>query len=297
MADVILKNDELTVEISYHGAELRSVKDNKTGYEYMWQADPEFWGRTSPVLFPVVGQYKDKESIYEGVTYTLGQHGFARDMEFVRIAEPDENQDSAALFMLTDSVDTLKVYPFRFRLFIKYVLSGRSIKVMWKVVNINDKKMYFSIGAHPAFNCDSDRDSLIFDTNKDLKVNVLSDKGVLSSKVKTVEVTDSQIKMSAELFSEDALIIEDEQIHEVTVAREDGTRLVKVSFTAPLCGIWSPVGKNAPFVCIEPWYGRADREDFSKKLEEREYGNVLEPDEAFEAEYDIEFLTLKSEKK
>ena len=77
-----LKNEELTLTVISAGAEMKSLKDNKTEQEYLWQADPKFWGRTSPVLFPIVGNYAQKQSVYEGKTYTLSQHGFARDMEF-----------------------------------------------------------------------------------------------------------------------------------------------------------------------------------------------------------------------
>ena len=292
---VILKNEKLTAKVAIHGAELKSVVDNVTGYEYMWQADPEFWGRTSPVLFPVVGKYVDGESIYNGVTYKMGQHGFARDMDFEAVEESEAEKaafgDDTALFVLTENEDTLTKYPFAFKLSIRYVLKDRDIKVIWKVTNPGDETMYFSIGAHPAFNCNSDEDVLILDTDKTLQVNVLNDKGALTDRVKEVSVgSDGSLPMSAGLFSEDALILENEQIHEVTVSKKDGTGLVKVSFTAPLCGIWSPVGKHAPFVCIEPWYGRADRADFSKKLEEREYGNTLVPGDTFEKEYSISFI-------
>ncbi len=288
-----LKNDMLSVKISEHGAEIKSVKNIKTGYEYMWQADPSFWGRTSPVLFPVVGQYRDKESIYKGVTYTMGQHGFARDMDFTFIdedaSEKSKYGDDTALFLLKDNPETHKKYPFGFELYIRYVLSGNEIKVVWTVKNTNDETMHFSIGAHPAFNCDSDKDILIFDTDKALIAEVLNENGVLSGRSKEIELSNRKLSMSAELFSEDALILEHGQTKEISVAKPDGRLLVTVRFESELVGIWSPVGKHAPFVCIEPWYGRADRCDFNKELTEREYGNVLPAGETFERSYTMVF--------
>lgn len=85
-----LKNEELTLTVISAGAEMKSLKDNKTEQEYLWQADPKFWGRTSPVLFPIVGNYVQKQSVYEGKTYTLSQHGFARDMEFDLESQTEE---------------------------------------------------------------------------------------------------------------------------------------------------------------------------------------------------------------
>ena len=93
--------------------------------------------------------------------------------------------------------------------------------------------------------------------------------------------------MSDELFSEDALIIEDRQADEVTLLNDKKERVLGVKFDSPLFGIWSPVGKHAPFVCIEPWYGRCDRSGFHGRLEEREYGNSLEAGEEFCASYRI----------
>ena len=73
-----LKNEELTLTVISAGAEMKSLKDNKTEQEYLWQADPEFWGRTSPVLFPIVGNYAQKQSVYEGKTYTLSRAWFCK---------------------------------------------------------------------------------------------------------------------------------------------------------------------------------------------------------------------------
>ena len=68
----------------------------------------------------------------------------------------------------------------------------------------------------------------------------------------------------------------------------EGKPYITVSFDAPLVALWSPNKEGSPFVCIEPWYGRCDKEDFSGTLAEREWGNVLSGGEVFEAEYSIE---------
>ena len=141
-----LKNEELTLTVISAGAEMKSLKDNKTEQEYLWQADPKFWGRTSPVLFPIVGNYVQKQSVYEGKTYTLSQHGFARDMEFDLESQTEEE----IWFVLKDTESTLEKYPFHFALHIGYELCKNEVKVNWTVENTDTKELYFSIGAHPA---------------------------------------------------------------------------------------------------------------------------------------------------
>ena len=144
-----LENENLKVEIDSFGAEIKSVKRKSDNFEYMWCGDKKYWGRTSPVLFPFVGAPKNKEYRYDGKTYTMGQHGFARDMEFTLEAQTEENIS----FVLTDTAETCEKYPFHFALHIGYELCKNEVKVNWTVENTDTKELYFSIGAHPAFNC------------------------------------------------------------------------------------------------------------------------------------------------
>ncbi len=287
-----LENSILKLTVSEHGAEIKSLIRKSDGKELMWQADAAFWGRTSPVLFPLVGNYYEKKSIFAGKTYEMGQHGFARDMDF----EVTKETEDELVFELKDNEDTHKKYPFAFILTVGYKLDGNKVTVNWGVKNTNDETMYFSIGGHPAFNCDLDTYTLRFEnkgqnnSSIESKVIVLDGSGCLSDAVDEYELKDGILKMSDELFSKDALIIEDRQSDAVTLIDDNGKDVLKVSFEAPLFGVWSPTGKHAPFVCIEPWYGRCDRAGFNQKLEEREYGNTLEKGEAFDASYDITVL-------
>ena len=287
-----IKNEELTLEIDSLGAEMKSLKYNASGQEYLWQADPAYWGRTSPVLFPLVGNYREKKTEYEGTYYTLSQHGFARDMEFSVTAETD----GEIWFSLSDTEATRAVYPFRFRLELGYRLSGREVEVLWRVTNTDEKTMYFSIGGHPAFLCplnpeESQTDCRLgFDAKGPLICSVLGESGLVSEETREFVLEEGQLPIEKDLFDRDALIIENHQAHCVSLAGSDRKPYVEVSFDAPLFGVWSPAGKHAPFVCIEPWYGRSDREDFSQKLSEREWGNTLEPGEVFEKSYRIRII-------
>ena len=284
-----IRNESLTLEIDAHGAEMKSLTYNRTGQEYLWCGDAAYWGRTSPVLFPLVGNYREKQSCFDGKWYSLSQHGFARDMDFELVSEKGDE----IWFALEDSPETLEKYPFGFRLELGYRLQGRAVEVLWKVTNKNDREMYFSIGGHPAFNCplregEKQTDYRIgFDTCEPLVASVLDENGTVSAQKKVLELTDGMLQITETLFDEDALIVEHDQAHKVALYTPEGEKYLEVKFEAPLFGIWSPAGKHAPFVCIEPWYGRSDRADFGQKLEEREWGNVLKAGEIFTAAYQI----------
>lgn len=286
----ILENDNIRLTVSDHGAEIKSLLRKRDNRELMWQADPAYWGRTSPVLFPLVGNYYQKTSRFCGKTYEMGQHGFARDMDFTL----ERQTEQELVFVLKDTEATLEKYPFSFRLFLSYHLEESSVRVGWKVENTNDSTMYFSIGGHPAFCCDLDTYKLRFLQEGQLLGELQSNQiaedgsGCLGDVVKNFGLANGMLGMSDELFEKDALIIENHQADQVTLVDDQGEDVLSVKFDAPLFGIWSPAGKHAPFVCIEPWYGRCDRVGFCQELNEREYGNALEASETFQVYYDIQ---------
>ena len=290
MSNYILKNDELTLTVAAHGAEMRSLRRNADGREYLWQADPAYWGRTSPVLFPYVGGTKQKTVYYNGKAYFAGQHGFARDKDFALT----EQTDDTLWFRLCDSADTRENYPFAFTLLLGYRLTGRTVTVLWQVENPGDETLHFSIGGHPAFNCDLTRDRLLFEKDgSPIKAPLVSailemnGSNNLSKNVKSFDLPAGVLTLRPDLFDEDALIIEDRQADAVTLLNAENAPVLTVKFDAPLFGVWSPTGKNAPFVCIEPWYGRCDAADFSQRLEEKAYATALAPGARFAASYDV----------
>ncbi|MBP5597887.1 MAG: aldose 1-epimerase family protein [Pseudobutyrivibrio sp.] len=284
-----IENEKIKLTVADHGAEIKSLIRKSDGRELMWQADGAFWARTSPVLFPLVGNYYGKKSVYAGKTYEMGQHGFARDMDFTLASQTSDE----LVFTLKDNEETKEKYPFSFILTLSYKITDGTVKVGWKVENPNDSTMYFSIGGHPAFNCDLDTWTLRFEkagqANSEVTAFIISSdgSGCLGDEKEKLALDNGILHMSDELFSRDALIIEDRQSDQVTLVNPDGVDELSVKFDAPLFGVWSPVGKHAPFVCIEPWYGRCDRVGFNQKLEEREYGNALKAGEVFKTSYDI----------
>lgn len=289
MAVYHLKNSQIEISVDTFGAELKSLKKVATDTEYMWDARPEYWKRTSPVLFPIVGSLNNGSYRCDGKAYPMSQHGFARDMEF----ELRQQTEEELKFALHATEETKAKYPFDFELELGYRLCGNDLIVSWKVKNCDSREMYFSIGGHPAFLCPLDGNGvqtdykLSFDTNDKITASIIGDGGTLSSRTKEYSLDHGMMDITADLFDEDALIIENDQAHKVALCSPEGQPYLTVSFDAPLFGLWSPAKKNAPFVCIEPWYGRCDRETFAGDLSEREYGNQLAPSAEFYAEYTI----------
>ena len=286
-----LENEELTVEVESFGAEIKSVVRRDNGFEYMWQADPVFWGRTSPVLFPVVGSFRDKKYTYNGNTYTMGQHGFARDNEFMFLSQ----SDNEIWFSLKDTEVTRANFPFGFELKIGYRLVENCLTVLWSVKNSDSKELYFSIGAHPAFNVMLEGEAskaeygLMFPGKEKLSYHKITKDGLSVPTEFDLPLEAEKVCFGEDLLAESAILFERNQCKEVALIKPDGEKLVTVSFDTPLFAIWSPEGKNAPFVCIEPWYGRCDAADFVGDLQDRVYGNVAMPGEVFERSYQISF--------
>lgn len=160
-------------------------------------------------------------------------------------------------FALTSSEETLKEYPFHFCLSLGYRLEGKSVRVMWKVENTDKKKMYFSIGGHPAFNCPIHADEnqtaykIAFDVENQLQNSLIGADGLLDEKQMKLELHDGKLAITEHLFDNDALVIENEQVKKVAFVTPSGKEYVSVEFDAPVVGIWSPAGKCAPFICID----------------------------------------------
>lgn len=286
-----LENKDIKVEIDSFGAEVKSVLSKKENREYMWYGNPIFWGRTSPVLFPLVGTVKDKKYRHNDQEYAMGQHGFARDYEHTLLTQTKDE----IWFSFDSNEETIKKYPFSFSLQIGYVLKKNVLKVVWRVINPVDSKLLFSIGAHPAFLCpihgeeNKNGYKLFFDGVDEIKYHGITSGGLSLREEKVLSLTDHCTDISSEFFDQGTYVVEGNQTKAVGIIDPMGNRYITVRFDTPLFGIWSPEGKNAPFFCIEPWFGRCDAVDFSGELKDREFGNVINGKGKFETSYEIEF--------
>lgn len=286
----ILSNETLRVEVSAHGAELQSIR--KGDVEYLWQGDSRYWGRRSPVLFPIVGSVWEARYRVDGTEYQLGQHGFARDMDFTLVCATD----TEVRYRLESSDETLAKYPYPFVLEIAYRLHGASIDVIWEVKNPSDKDMYFQIGAHPAFfypDYDSEKSGrgfFTFDRTEGIECIRIKEKGCVDAETKwPLAMPEGVLKLEKDTFDAiDTIMVQDSQLKRVNMFKEDGTAWLSLSFDAPVVGIWSPPGKVAPFICIEPWYGRCDRVGYEGEYKDKDWMNCLAPGEGFKSVYTIE---------
>ncbi|MFW0696809.1 aldose 1-epimerase family protein [Aliarcobacter butzleri] len=277
-----IKNDFIKAKIKSFGAELNSLKKCDENFEYIWQANSKYWARHSPVLFPIVGRLKEDSYFYKNKKYSLSQHGFARDKEF----EVVQNEANFIEFRLKSDEKSLEVYPFFFELNIGYKLDKNSLIVSYKVKNKSDEKMYFSIGAHPAFNTQV-CDFLEFENIKTTKRYFLDEKGLIY-KNEDLNLENSKLYLDKDLFKDDALVFNDSNIKQIILKNIENKSRVKVKFdNFPYLGIWSKPN-DAPFVCIEPWFGVADEENANQKIEDKKGILSLEKEEEFFCFYTIE---------
>lgn len=279
-----ISNSNLTAQIKHAGAELCSLRNNEKK-EFMWNGNPQFWGKHSPILFPVVGTLKNNSYSYNGKEYQLTRHGFARDMVF-ELAQKTQN---SVVFSLNSTEETKKMYPFEFELQIIYTLIENSLIVEYKVINRETTPMPFSIGAHPAFSLEGNFEnySLEFEQNENLEYYVLEN-DLISNKKKQLELEDKKIDLNYPLFENDALIFKSLESNSLTIL-ENSKPFLKVSFEGfPSLGIWTK--KEAPFLCIEPWFGYSDTKEKFGNLFEKEGIQILKENEFFDSKYSIEIL-------
>lgn len=286
---MILENENLLVEVSVDGAELTRIYNKKTGAELLWNADEKYWKRHSPVLFPVVGKLYGGAMRIKGKEYPFSQHGFARDSRF----EIVKHTDTEAYFVLKADETTLNRYPFDFELEIGYVLQGGNITVSWKVTNHSDDRMPFTIGAHPAFALDSYKgkkeDYCLEFPGKNVLKYILLDTScgcAIPETVYELALQDGYLSLNDEMFEKDALVFDDGQISEAWLCTDNHKRVVGLKSPGfPNYGIWSV--KDAPFVCLEPWMGRADNVGYIGEMVDKPGATVLGKDEVFKISYDI----------
>ena len=279
-----ISNSNLTAQINHLGAELFSLK-NRENREYIWEGDPTFWGKHSPVLFPIVGTLKNNLFHYRQSEYHLSRHGFAREMEF-RLIDKMEN---SATFSLTSTVKTKKMYPFDFELQICYLLEGNKLNIDYKIINKNDFMMPFSIGAHPAFALPKPFESYALEfEHKEILTSYELKNDLLSDNFSTIEMTDNQVPLTYSLFEKDALIFKKLQSKSITIL-ENQNPLLRVQFDDfPNLGIWTK--SNAPFLCIEPWLGYSDTVHSSGNILEKEGIQLLDEKKSLECNFSIEIL-------
>jgi galactose mutarotase-like enzyme len=265
-----LENDLLSITADNSGAELRSLFYKPEQKEFLWQGNAAWWPRSAPILFPIVGKLNNNTYRFKGITYQLPQHGFARDHEFLLT----EKHTNKIVFTLHSNEATLKAYPFEFVLLISYELFGNRLITSYEVKNTGKQDMYFSIGAHPGFNCPFNNNEhfsdyfLEFEKEETLDRYLLNE-GTFKGNTERVMTSTKILPLHEELFLKDAIVFKNMQSTFVNLKSKLSGSSLKFEFKDfPYFGIWTKPG--ATFICLEPWCGIADNKDFNGDLKEKE---------------------------
>lgn len=268
-----IENEYFVCEVDDMGAQLHSLRSKENGKEYIWQGNPEIWYGQAPVLFPVIGQLINDKYFYSGVEYTMPKHGLARKLLF----KVKECKGAKAVFSLQSDEKTRESYPFDFEYLVTFELKEKALVNTMTVVNKTDGEMYFSVGAHPAFNCKVG-DVIEFEYPETLSTERIDkDNLILDEKFPLID-NSREIVITKEIFEPDALILSDIKSKKLSIKGEN-----EIEFTfgdCPFLGIWAKPG--APYVCIEPWYGVNDGREVKSDISEKRGIQRLDKGQTFE---------------
>lgn len=288
-----LSNDTIEIKVKRVGAELCSIKLLTTHQEYLWEADPAIWGNSSPVLFPIVGMLKDQTYILDGQKYSMKKHGLFKYSPDVELAS---STDESMTFRLRYNEETLKQYPFRFEYLLTFKLENMKVVVINEVKNLDEKEMYFTLGAHPAFKCPLDEGEIYSDYYLEFEqpetaytYPILPNSGLLGGKSDLLLNNSRILELNDRLFDKDALVFKDIQSKSVALCSKTSGKRVRVDFEGfPYLGFWAR--PKADFVCIEPWYGINDPIDTNQNFKTKDGILKLERNGYFVATYSISII-------
>lgn len=257
-----IENDTMIAEFSTKGAECHRLYNKKTNIDYLWSGNEQFWARHAPILFPIIGRLKHNTYIFDEKSYEMNAHGFARDSIFTVFRQTK----TMISFVLKSDEKTKENYPFDFSLKITYTLVDNELNVSYQVDNHGPQPMYFNIGGHPGFNIpynggDFSDYRLTMKTETPCSRYFVSEDGLIQT---DPVLTDApfDLRLTHDLFEHDALIYQTEGETSIYLHHIHDKHYIELYYDhIPFVGIWSPYPKRAPFVCIEPWFGMADKED------------------------------------
>ncbi len=280
-----ISNSVLSATINHKGAELISLQSVSTKREYIWEGNAAFWGKHSPILFPIVGTLQHNSYGYKGKAYPMLRHGFARDFDFELILQEEDK----VVFSLQETTGSFSQYPFHFELQLIYSLDPNGLTITYKVINKGTENMPFSIGGHPAFALKNDFEeySLQFETEDPL-VSYRLENDLLSNNTQTIHLQNKQLPLTYSLFENDALVFKALKSKKIQLL-ENKTPILNFLFADfPHFGIWTK--ENAPFICLEPWLGYADTTSASGNIMEKEGIQLLESNSYKEFSFTVEIV-------
>jgi len=259
-----LQSARVEIMINPLGAEIQQLKHATHG-NILWQKNDQIWNRFAPILFPIVGRLINDQYTLNDQSYTMRQHGFARDQVFQVI---EHSEDSITL-RLTDNEQTLAQYPFRFELLVKYTLYQDKLEIEHRVTNLDTAELFYSLGGHPGFHIEGKLSAYYLDFGADysLKQHLITG-NYYNGKTKEIQLT-RKFELSDDLFTSDAIVIKQPPFQSIGFGKIHGPKILSLH-----CDTWTAVGlwtkPGAPFFCIEPWWGWADALDSSGNINEKE---------------------------
>lgn len=279
-----IENEYLKVGVKEFGSELTSIVSKESNFEFLWQGNPDIWSGQSPVLFPIIGRLFDDSYALDGNVYSMPKHGFARKLPW----KLHSKSNCEMSFILSENEETLACYPYCFELILTFSLEGKKLIVKHEVINKNDCTMYFSLGAHPAFNCEIG-DTLVFEENETLDcIKIDLERSLRIPETTPLLRNEKEITVTKDVFNEDALIFKGAVSENITLKSKSSEREIKFNLgKAPYLGIWAKPG--APYVCIEPWYGVNDSTEKKADFSEKDEIQKLDAKESFIFIWSAEF--------
>ncbi len=284
----ILENEVLKVEVASKGAELQSIVNKVFGIEYLWNGNPAFWAKRSPVLFPIIGNLKNNMYYYQGKSYQLPRHGFARDMEF----QVEKQSPKEITLLLPSNAETKMNYPFDFEFRIRYQLLGDELSTEYLVSNTGSGILLFSVGGHPAFRIPLTADTsfedyyLRFEETENLSRWPISKDGLIQNQPIPVLEDTNRLNLKKSLFYQDALVFKYPASSEISLLSGKTSHGILFQMGEfPFFGIWS--FRDADFICLEPWCGIADPVNSDQQLEHKEGIEKTTPGKVFSRQWRV----------
>lgn len=287
----ILTNKWLRIEVSDEGAEFQRISGRQTGIEYLWSGNPTFWDRRSPLLFPIVGRLNNHRALIDNEEYFIPKHGFVSSTRFKKTgADPH-----SLTYQMESSPQMHKLFPFPFNLSVNYRLRSNFIVVTWFITNTGLYSMPFHIGGHPGIMYPQ------FNPRKRIKAYAsfgckgpiesasVGPTGCLSNERYKLDLHNNLLAITDDCFKNDAIIIDKKQVNHISILDPDKKPYVSMDFNSPVLLLWSPYNVKAPFVCLEPWYGLCDAEDYNGEFRNRPYTQFVEPGKRMKLGYTLRF--------
>lgn len=284
---------ESSAVVRTYGGELISFVND--GTEYVWGGAPEHWEGRAPILFPVCCSPKDGKMAHDGVEYPMPKHGIARKREF----EPVYISRSKVILEQRETEETLKMFPFCYSLKVEHEVTDNGFSTRFLVKNLDKSTMTFCIGGHPAFNCpirESDGTfedySLYFDDATGCTVSLTKD-GYMNDELPKVAKLNgtNELPLVYSDYDNDAMIVEYLPKKAVSLLSRKSGRGFRFTFNGfDALGLWTPIQKNSPFICLEPWNGLPADVKETTDAKSKKYAITLKSGDEYAVGYSIELI-------